>query len=146
MIPIDHLQKLKERNPMLISELLFSFRGRIGRSVFWYCYISLAISSYIVRSMLYSMVGQFWGVLVIVLAIVFVVFHIWISLAVYCKRWHDLNKSGWWSLINLIPIVGQIWLFIELGFLKGTPGQNRFGEDPDPESESDFDIDDFREQ
>jgi len=96
---------------------------------------------------MYSMVGQF-GVLVVVLANVFTIFFIWATLAVNCKRWHDLNKSGWWSLINLIPIVGQIWLFIELGFLKGTPGSNRFGEDPGPdsESESDFNIDDFREQ
>jgi uncharacterized membrane protein YhaH (DUF805 family) len=28
---------------------------------------------------------------------------------------------------SLIPIIGAIWLLIELGFLKETPGPNRFG-------------------
>jgi uncharacterized membrane protein YhaH (DUF805 family) len=46
---------------------------------------------------------------------------------VYIKRFHDRDKSGWWVLIGLIPVIGAIWLLIELGFLKGTPGPNRFG-------------------
>jgi uncharacterized membrane protein YhaH (DUF805 family) len=44
----------------------------------------------------------------------------------YIKRFHDRDKSGWWVLIGLIPVIGSIWLLIELGFLKGTPGPNRF--------------------
>jgi len=51
-------------------------------------------------------------------------------LAVYTKRWHDRNKSGWWSLILLIPIVGPIWMLVELGFLRGTEGTNNYGPDP----------------
>lgn len=47
------------------------------------------------------------------------------------KRWHDRNKSGWWNLISFIPIAGPIWAFIELGFLKGTPGANLYGLPPD---------------
>jgi uncharacterized membrane protein YhaH (DUF805 family) len=46
------------------------------------------------------------------------------------KRWHDRDKSGWWMLIVLVPIIGSIWLLIELGFLAGTPGANRFGPPP----------------
>ena len=49
---------------------------------------------------------------------------------VYIKRWHDRDKSGWWMLITLVPIIGSIWLLIELGFLAGTPGVNRFGPPP----------------
>jgi len=49
------------------------------------------------------------------------------SIFVYIKRFHDRDKSGWWVLIALIPIIGAIWLLIECGFLKGTPGPNRFG-------------------
>lgn len=51
---------------------------------------------------------------------------IWCSLAVQAKRWHDRGKSGWMSLIIFIPLVGPIWSFIELGFLRGTEGSNRF--------------------
>ena len=49
------------------------------------------------------------------------------SIIVYIKRFHDRDKSGWWVLIALIPIIGALWILIELGFLKGTPGPNRFG-------------------
>jgi uncharacterized membrane protein YhaH (DUF805 family) len=52
------------------------------------------------------------------------------SILVYIKRWHDRDKSGWWMLILLVPIVGAIWFLIELGFLPGTPGPNRFGPPP----------------
>jgi uncharacterized membrane protein YhaH (DUF805 family) len=52
------------------------------------------------------------------------------AIIVTIKRYHDRNKSGWWVLIALIPIVGAIWQIIELGFLRGTVGQNRFGSDP----------------
>ena len=52
------------------------------------------------------------------------------AIILYAKRWHDRDKSGWWSLIVLIPGIGGIWMLIELGFLRGTAGPNRFGSDP----------------
>ena len=55
---------------------------------------------------------------------------IWVALAVGAKRCHDRDRSGWFQLIMLIPIVGGLWLLIELGFLRGTIGENRFGPDP----------------
>ena len=55
---------------------------------------------------------------------------LWISVAVQCKRWHDRDKSGWWFLINFIPIIGPLWAFIELGCLRGTMGPNLYGADP----------------
>lgn len=55
---------------------------------------------------------------------------IWVDLANSVKRWHDRDKSGWWILISIIPIVGPIWALIECGFLPGTYGNNRFGPSP----------------
>jgi uncharacterized membrane protein YhaH (DUF805 family) len=49
------------------------------------------------------------------------------SAIVHIKRFHDRDKSGWWVLIVLIPYLGAIWMIIELGFLPGTQGPNRFG-------------------
>jgi len=46
------------------------------------------------------------------------------------RRWHDRDKTAWWLLINLIPILGWLWSSIELGFLPGMKGGNRFGPDP----------------
>ncbi|WP_199555627.1 DUF805 domain-containing protein [Sandaracinobacteroides hominis] len=45
------------------------------------------------------------------------------------RRLHDTDRSGWWYLIGLVPIVGGIVLLIFL-ILKGTEGANRFGPDP----------------
>src|SRR6476619_2368481 len=38
------------------------------------------------------------------------------AVIVYIKRFHDRDKSGWWVLIGFIPIIGAIWLLIEVGF------------------------------
>ncbi|MBF0560714.1 MAG: DUF805 domain-containing protein [Alphaproteobacteria bacterium] len=54
----------------------------------------------------------------------------WMGLCVTIKRYHDRNKSGWWILIQLVPLVGPIWYLIDVGFLRGTSGDNRFGPDP----------------
>jgi uncharacterized membrane protein YhaH (DUF805 family) len=53
-----------------------------------------------------------------------------VGIIVQIKRWHDRDKSGWWVLINFIPIVGGLWSLVECGFLKGTDGPNQFGPDP----------------
>jgi len=51
----------------------------------------------------------------------------YISIAV--RRLHDQDKSGGWFFIFFIPCIGWIW-FIVLMCLEGTPGSNRFGENP----------------
>ena len=45
------------------------------------------------------------------------------------RRLHDLNHSGWWSLLAFVPLVNFI-LAIYLTFFRGTVGENRFGADP----------------
>ena len=82
------------------------------------------------------------------------------SLAITIKRLHDRNRTGWWAglvygltiLLDLVDLAGlggtpddpgvavlailvptlviALWLLVELGFLKGTQGPNRFGPDP----------------
>jgi uncharacterized membrane protein YhaH (DUF805 family) len=51
------------------------------------------------------------------------------SLAVAFRRLHDTNRSAWWLFIALIPFIGAIVLLV-FYLLDGTPGPNRFGEDP----------------
>ena len=55
------------------------------------------------------------------------------GLAVAVRRLHDTNRSGWWLLLNLAPIAGQVVLTIWM-FERGTVGENRFGADPAPEA------------
>jgi uncharacterized membrane protein YhaH (DUF805 family) len=55
---------------------------------------------------------------------------VWIMLAGSVKRWHDLDKSGFWIFIAVLPVVGGLWEFIEAGCSRGTRGPNRYGPDP----------------
>ncbi|MBV9859476.1 MAG: DUF805 domain-containing protein [Alphaproteobacteria bacterium] len=112
------------------TDFLFSFRGRISRRQYWLHYVL----PYLV---VMSICAGFDGVLgwqnangVGVLTSLLSLASIWPGLAVAVKRCHDRDRSGWFILVGLIPIVGGIWLLIELGFLRGTVGANRFGPDP----------------
>jgi uncharacterized membrane protein YhaH (DUF805 family) len=51
------------------------------------------------------------------------------SLAVGVSRLHDVGKSGWFTLIILVPLVGVIWLLV-LDCTEGTRGDNEYGPDP----------------
>lgn len=51
------------------------------------------------------------------------------SIAVSVRRLHDINKSGWMILINLIPFIGWIWNFI-LMVTDSTSGENKYGPNP----------------
>ena len=50
-------------------------------------------------------------------------------IAVTIRRLHDYGRTGWWSLLGLLPVLGWIPLGIMLG-RKGQDGFNRFGADP----------------
>ncbi|NOR23561.1 MAG: DUF805 domain-containing protein [Desulforhopalus sp.] len=111
---------------------LFSLKGRISRKPFW-----------IFNGIIFTggiLLGLFTDVTHDVNNIgkSQLMFMLWIfypSLAVQAKRWHDINKSAWWLMLNMIPIVGPIWALIENGFITGTRGPNRFGNDPLEESQ-----------
>ena len=51
------------------------------------------------------------------------------GLGVGVRRLHDTDRSGWWLLISLVPLVGFILLIIWLA-RPGDAGPNRFGPDP----------------
>lgn len=51
------------------------------------------------------------------------------TLAVMSRRWHDLDRTGAWVLLNCIPAAGTI---VSMCFFlgRGSRGTNRFGRDP----------------
>jgi uncharacterized membrane protein YhaH (DUF805 family) len=83
------------------------------------------------------------------------IFSLWFLAATTIRRLHDRNKSGWWILAFLVapPLLRgftdgldewsvaavvlsvaamalTVWGFVELLFIRGTRGPNRFGPDP----------------
>lgn len=100
----------------------FSIEGRVGRGDFWK---KLILPVFVIALILgVAFRGN------AMLSLIFNLLVLWPSIAVSVKRWHDRDKSGWWVLIGLIPVLGWIWAFVENGFLKGTEGPNRFGPSP----------------
>lgn len=51
------------------------------------------------------------------------------SLAVAVRRLHDTDRSGWWVLIALVPLIGAIVLLV-FACMDSTPGSNQYGENP----------------
>jgi len=115
-----------EEKRVPIRTILFSFRGRMPRETFWLVVLPLhAVAGGIVAISLTLEPSSR-----LPFALVVSPFFLWISLAVQTKRWHDRNKSPWWLLLQLIPIIGPVWTIVELGFYPGTSGSNRYAEDP----------------
>jgi uncharacterized membrane protein YhaH (DUF805 family) len=90
------------------------------------------------------------------------IFSLWFLAATTIKRLHDRNKSGWWIvafliappllrgftdrldewsavavILSLAAMALTVWGFVELLFIRGTCGPNRFGPDPRAPAESD---------
>lgn len=51
------------------------------------------------------------------------------TLGVTVRRLHDTDRTGWWILIGLIPLVGLIVMLVFLA-TEGTSGQNKHGANP----------------
>jgi uncharacterized membrane protein YhaH (DUF805 family) len=51
------------------------------------------------------------------------------ALSVSVRRLHDLDRSGWWCSLILVPVVGWVILFI-WSVSRGTRGTNSFGSNP----------------
>jgi uncharacterized membrane protein YhaH (DUF805 family) len=134
-----------------------SFRGRANRQRYWLTVLAIfgiAIASAILAALLQIVPLLGLSIIPVWAACVVAVF------ANGVRRLHDRNKSAWWLLVfyvlptvlsipfrlaedgppdgfqavaALLALIGlpfSIWGLVELGFLKGSPGPNRFGEDP----------------
>jgi uncharacterized membrane protein YhaH (DUF805 family) len=119
-----------------MQELFFSLEGRIGRGKWWLGILLLFIAQLVVFGTLaffglYSIdPAQEMTLSAALVQLAVSIVFIWMSVCLGGKRYHDRDKSAWWMLIVLIPIIGWLWQIIELGLLKGTEGPNRFGPDP----------------
>ena len=104
------------------------FSGRAPRAEYWWFYL-LTVVAYIVAMILDSIIGAGGAGGFGLLSIVVMLGLFLPSLAAGVRRLHDTDRSGWWLLIALVPLVGAIVLLV-FWVLEGTRGDNRFGPDP----------------
>jgi uncharacterized membrane protein YhaH (DUF805 family) len=106
-----------------------AFGGRSRRKEYWYFVLfSLVVS--LVLSAIDALLGTFSsstnvGLLGGIYGLAIII----PSIAVSVRRLHDIDRTGWWVLISLVPVIGTIVLLV-FAVLDGTPGENRFGPNP----------------
>ena len=108
---------------MPLKQIFFSFKGRVRRSTFWLSTFVLWIVFVALFVLTEAAIGR--GATLLLYP-----FFFWSLFAILVKRYHDLGRSGWWLVLLLIPVIGVLWVFIELALRRGKPGQNRYGADP----------------
>ena len=105
------------------------FNGRARRKEYWYFVLFNIIIS-IVLAVIDGVAGTFsaeagmgllGGIYILVVLIP--------SIAVSVRRLHDTNRSGWWLLIGLIPLIGGIVLLIFM-VQDSKPDENQYGPNP----------------
>jgi len=103
----------------------FSPGSRINRLRYWAHSALMMIPFYVVLGigafLALKVSTIFWGI-VVVAYIALIVF----SFILIIQRLHDLDKSGWLSLLILVPLA-NLYLLVLLIFFKGTPERNTYG-------------------
>lgn len=140
-------RKLKEYFTSLREGWLSVCKGRARRKEFLIiqgiCLIVFLLIDGIFSSKLVTSITPFAGCVGSVANLALSIY----ALSVKVRRAHDLNRSGWWLLVNegtavaclmlgkgvfagIMPLlIGLAWLIV-LGSLDGTPGDNDYGSDP----------------
>jgi len=109
------------------------FTGRARRSEYWYFNLINAIVSFGL-----GLFTGFFGAMypdsgiVSITSILILLYSLAVlipSIAVGVRRLHDIDRTGWWLLVGLVPFIGVIVLIIFF-VTDSTPGSNRYGPNP----------------
>jgi uncharacterized membrane protein YhaH (DUF805 family) len=99
-----------------------TFTGRARRAEYWWFVLFVALVS-LVASAIDSAADITVFQVIVGLALLLP------NLAVAVRRLHDTDRTGWWLLIGLVPVVGGIVLLVFM-LLDTDPHTNRFGSSP----------------
>lgn len=119
-----------------IKFMFFSSNGRLNRKRYWLMSLvntavfMLYFWAIVASGLFHQQQGQpiemGLGFILLMLGYLFMFY---ISIMMNIKRAHDRGRSGHFLWLCIIPII-SLWPMIELLFIKGTEGTNKFGEDP----------------
>ena len=106
-----------------------NFSGRARRKEYWYFFLFNFIVA-VVLGFIDGMVGTFSpeagiGLLGGIYSLAVLI----PGVAVSVRRLHDTERSGWWLLIALVPLIGGIVLLVFM-VQDSKTGSNKFGENP----------------
>jgi uncharacterized membrane protein YhaH (DUF805 family) len=105
------------------------FGGRSRRKEYWY-FVLFNIIVGIVLAAIDALLGTFSSSSNIgLLSGIYSLAVLIPTLSVTVRRLHDIDRTGWWILIGLLPLIGAVVLLV-FALLEGTPGSNRYGPNP----------------
>ncbi|EIZ2110937.1 DUF805 domain-containing protein [Salmonella enterica] len=101
------------------------FSGRARRKEYWmFTLINIIVS--VILSIIQSALGmEEHQVIILIYSLILLL----PSIGVSVRRLHDTERSGYWILIGLIPLIGSIVLLVFM-CQNGTTGRNKYGADP----------------
>jgi uncharacterized membrane protein YhaH (DUF805 family) len=101
----------------------FRFSGRLTRSGFWLVTLATLASFTVLFVFLETSIGR---------SATWVLYPplLWLSAAALIRRLHDRDLSALWLVLLVIPVVGVAWIAFTACLRGGTPGENRYGDDP----------------
>lgn len=102
-------------------QFYFSPKGRITRAEWWLGGLPIGSAIVILEYFLFKKAP--------IISIFLFVALLYPKFILHIKRSHDRGFYGWFALMLFLPIV-FLWPMIELGFIKGNVGKNKFGDDP----------------
>lgn len=98
------------------------FSGRARRSEYWFWTLFAIIVGAVAGGISGAMHAQIISTIVSLALFL-------PGLAVAARRLHDTNRSAWWLLIALVPLVGAVVLIVFL-VQDSVPGDNAYGPSP----------------
>lgn len=106
------------------------FGGRASRAEYWYFFLAVLLVNLALALLGLVFNESVLGDLMELLSSVFFLFVLIPSISIGVRRLHDINKSGWWYLLLLIPLIGPVVL-LYWAIQPGDAHSNTYG---DPEA------------
>jgi uncharacterized membrane protein YhaH (DUF805 family) len=102
-----------------------NFNGRARRSEYWY-FVLVNIAFVLALNLLDMLVRATLGTgpFVMLYGLAMLV----PGIAVSIRRLHDTDRSGWWLLLALVPVVGLVLIWFMT--IDSDSGTNRYGRNP----------------
>ncbi|WNY26812.1 DUF805 domain-containing protein [Methanolapillus ohkumae] len=133
-----------DENNSIMSKYL-TFDGRLNRLPYFLRYIGFIFAICVcaffttiaetTRSTTFGAIVGLFYIFVIITGLIIMLFSA-------IRRLHDLNMSGWWLLIRIIPIIGFVFDLL-MFIIDGNTGPNKYGEDPKGRNPTTYSTNDY---
>ena len=104
-----------------------TFSGRAQRSEYWFFFLFFLIAGAVGSGIDSALAGEEGGGFLFSTLVSLGLFLPMLSVMV--RRLHDTGKSGWWFFIQLVPLIGWLWL-LYLMVIDSEAGANAYGPNP----------------